>query len=95
MKLKNTFTAGRMNKDADERLLNSEEYIHAENVNVTDSLDSDQGVVKNVQSNIQMGNTLNFQGDDPQCIGAVADDVNRKVYWFVVTDTTNYLCEYD
>ena len=95
MKLKNTFTTGKMNKDADERLLRADEYTHAENVNVSDSLNSDTGVVKNVQSNVQVANELVFQGENPETIGSVADDVNRRIYWFVVTDTSNYVCEYD
>ena len=51
MKIKNIFLSGRMNKDTDERLLKKDEYIHAENINVANAIDSDTGVVKNTPRN--------------------------------------------
>ena len=95
MKLKNTFLSGRMNKDADERLLKKDEYTHAENIVVSSIIDADTGVLKNVKSNKLAGLPLTFSGDSPETVGAVADDANNKMYWFVATTTSSYICEYD
>ena len=95
MKIKNIFLSGRMNKDTDERLLKKDEYIHAENINVANAIDSDTGVVKNTPRNfLAYPTALSFHGGNPVTIGSVADDSSHKIYWFVATDTCSYICEY-
>ena len=95
MKINNIFLSGRMNKDADERMLEKHEYIHAENINVANAIDSDTGVVKNTPRNFLAYPTpLSFHGGNPVTIGSVADDSSHKIYWFVATDTCSYICEY-
>jgi len=84
-----------MNKDADERMLEKHEYIHAENINVANAIDSDTGVVKNTPRNfLAYPTALSFTGTNPKTIGSVADDASHKIYWFVATDTCSYICEY-
>ena len=95
MKLKNVFLSGRMNKDADERLLKNDEYIHAENVLVSSVVDADTGVLKNAKSNRLAGQLLSYSGSNPETIGSIADDANNRIYWFVVTSSASYICEYD
>ena len=79
--IKNTFLKARMNKDLDERLIPKGEYRDAMNVQVTTSEGSDVGTVQNI-----LGNSLvsgNLVPSDCKCIGAIADEKNDKLYWFV------------
>ena len=95
MKINNVFLSGRMNKDADERMLEKQEYSHAENINVANAVDSDTGVAKNTTRNfLAYPTALSFHGGNPKTIGSVADDSSHKIYWYVATDTCSYICEY-
>ena len=79
--IKNTFLKARMNKDLDERLIPKGEYRDAMNIQVTTSEGSDVGTVQNI-----LGNSLvsgNLVPSDCKCIGAIADEKNDKLYWFV------------
>ena len=93
MKLKNIFSAGKMNKDSDERLVQNGEFRDALNVKVVSSSGSDVGAVENSISNTVL-TQLNF-GVNPVCIGSVADDANNNIYWFVRSDNGSYIAEYD
>lgn len=93
MKIQNLFTSGKMNKDLDERLVPQGEYRDALNVKIANSNGSDVGAIENTLSNEQI--TSLSLGEDPVCIGAVADDRNRKIYWWVVSVDGSYLLEYD
>ena len=55
--IKHNFTAGRMNKDADERLVRNGEYTHAVNVQVrtTDDESRAAGTVQNIKGNTSVG----------------------------------------
>ena len=91
-KIKNLFTSGKMNKDLDERLVPGGEYRDALNVKIANSNSSDVGAIENALSNEKVSD-LDF-GDNAVCIGAIADDRNRKIYWWVVSDSGCYLAEY-
>jgi len=93
MKFKNIFSSGKMNKDLDERLVQKGEYRDALNVKVANSSGSDVGSVENEISNAVLSSLS--MGNNPVCIGSVADDVNNKIYWFVRSDSGSYICEYD
>ena len=93
MKFKNIFSSGKMNKDLDERLVQKGEYRDALNVKVANSSGSDVGSVENEISNAVLSSLS--MGNNPVCIGSVADDVNNKIYWFVRSDLGSYVCEYD
>jgi len=49
--IKNTFLAGRLNKDLDERLISPGEYRDALNVNIGTSESSDASTVENLLGN--------------------------------------------
>ena len=93
MKLKSVFSSGKMNKDLDERLVPKGEYRDALNVRVVGSSGSDVGAVENSVSN-QALTQLDF-GANAVCIGSIADDANKKIYWFVRSDTGSFVSEYD
>lgn len=93
MKLKNIFNSGKMNKDLDERLVPKGEYRDALNVRVSGSSASDVGAIENSPSNEGL-TQLDF-GNNPISIGSVSDDANKKIYWFVRSDSGSFICEYD
>ena len=70
--IKNTFMAGKMNKDADERLVPKGEYRDAMNIQVSTSEGSDVGAVENLLGNMLLTSlyTVPF---DSRCVGAIAD----------------------
>ena len=91
-KIKNLFTSGRMNKDLDERLVPNGDYRDALNVKVSNSNGSDVGAIENALSNEALS-SVSF-GANATCIGSIADDKNRNIYWFVKSDTGSYVMEY-
>ena len=59
--LKNTFVGGRMEKDLDERIVPSNLYREALNINISTSEDSDVGAAQNILGNTKV--TSAVQGD--------------------------------
>ncbi len=93
MKIQNLFTSGKMNKDLDERLLPQGEYRDALNIKVANSNGSDVGAIENALSN-EAKSSLEL-GSNAICLGALSDDEDRVIYWFVKSDTGCYICYYD
>jgi hypothetical protein len=83
--IKNAFTEGKMNKDLDERLVPNGHYIHAVNVEVTTSEDSDVGTVQNIYGNLGMSGNEHVPTNSV-CVGTVADESNDNLYWLTATD---------
>lgn len=91
-----TFTAGKMNKDLDVRLVPNGQYRDALNLNLANSDASDVGTLQNVPGNLQLrgkvgtGNTWTGSYIDamtnPVCIGSYRDDINERIYWFIASD---------
>lgn len=85
-KITRNFTAGKMNKDLDERLVSNGEYIDAQNVRVNSTETGDKGVIENA-----LGNTIQtdieFNGEklssNAVTIGAIADSARETIYWFI------------
>ena len=86
--IKRNFTAGKMNKDFDERIIPQGEYVDAMNVQVSTSEGSDIGTIQNI-----LGNSIpssSFQSKiakGSKCIGSIADEKNSYIYWFTAQDT--------
>ena len=80
------FTAGRMNKTLDERIVPNGEYIDALNIRMGSTEGSEVGVIENSKGNSRLS-TLAYDGnelsDDARCIGAFEDGANETIYWFV------------
>ena len=89
--IKNSFQKGVMNKDLDERLVPNGQYRDAMNVQVSTSEGSDVGTVQNILGNIRVDglNLIDFK-----CVGAVADEKNDVLYWFITGPTTDAIVEY-
>lgn len=85
--LTRNFTAGRMNKVVDERLVPDGEYIDAMNVRMGSTENSEIGVIENTKGNLAL-TALSFLDGTPLsvdavCIGAIADSATETIYWFV------------
>jgi len=93
MKLTRGFVQGIMNKDLDERLLPPGQYRDALNVGVSTSTESDVGAIENQLGNTNKSNlTLHASA---KTIGAIADEANFNIYWFVTSDTFDYVFRYN
>ena len=94
VKIQRNFAAGRMNKSIDERLLPNGEYVHAENVRLGSTENSEIGSVEVAKGNDQL-TTLGFPlvstliftatplSASATCIGSYADEPTDTIYWFV------------
>ena len=82
--VKNSFISSKMNKDLDDRLIPSNEYRDALNIEVGKSETNNIGVLQNVLGNYEIDK------EDPEdnliCIGMFMDNQNNKIYQFL----TNY-----
>lgn len=85
-KFTRNFTAGKMNKTFDERVVPNGEYIDAMNVRMGSTENSEFGVIENTKGNVSL-TTLRFQNIllsvDARCIGAYEDGSIETIYWFV------------
>ncbi len=91
--IKNTFVGSKMDKDTDSRLLPEGSYRDALNFRVGNSESSDAGAGENSLSNRKLTN-LTF-GDNPFTLGMYGDEFEEKIYWFVKSDSGNYVVEWD
>ena len=85
-KFTRNFTAGRMNKVLDERVIPNGEYIDALNVRLGSTEGSEVGSVENSKGNTIL-TTLMFDNielsNNARCIGAFEDGANETIYWFL------------
>jgi hypothetical protein len=92
--IKRTFTAARMNKDLDERLIARGEYRDAMNIQIRTTDGDAAGTVQNIQGNAPTyyASNSSFNGGHittslknanikTKCIGSVADERNNKAYF--------------
>ena len=89
--IKNVFRSGIMNKDDDERIIPNGQYRDAMNIEVATSEGSDVGTVQNILGNVRVEDVVS---SDFKCIGAVADEKNNVLYWFVTSPTVDAIIEY-
>ena len=91
--LKHAFSAGRMNKDLDERLVPNGEYRDATNIEISTSEGSNTGVVQSLRGNFArrvmapFGPYTNYDlGTDDNsavCVGSVTSPDTDKIYYLV------------
>ena len=90
--IKQNFSAGKMNKDLDERLLPKGEYRHAENIQVSTTENSDVGALENILSNTKLSN---IDLEDATCVGVYANEKENALYWFVTSPTKDMILQYE
>ena len=108
--LKHNFTAGKMNKDVDERLVPNGEYRDAMNIQIRttsggDAFSSESsdgvgnaGTVQNIQGNVAVGEPYtvpNSSGETSSIVGSISDEKNDVGYFFVSSPTFSQSEVYD
>ena len=96
--IKSAFNQGKMNKDLDERIIPNGQYRDALNIQVSTSEGSDVGTVQNILGNALLNTDVNgttVVGGGWDCVGAVADEKNDKLYWFATNPSRDAILEYD
>ena len=98
--LKHNFSAGRMNKSLDERLVPNGEYRDATNIQVSTSDNSNAGVVQTLLGNekhstviTNLSNVDGYYDVDAVgavCVGSVANPATNKIYYLVSNDVDSY-----
>lgn len=87
VKISRSFTAGRMNKVYDERVIPDGEYIDAMNVRMGSTEQSEIGVIENTRGNLPLTSLTYIDGTplsvSARCIGAVENSFTETIYWFV------------
>ena len=86
--VKNSFLASKMNQDLDDRLIPAGEYRDALNISIGKSENSDVGTLQNIMGNDVVG-IKNEEG--LECIGYYMDNVNNRIFQFLVHNTTEEL----
>lgn len=86
-KITRNFTAGKMNKVVDERLIPNGQYIDALNVRMGSTELSEIGAIENTKGNVKITSLVYIDGTplsaDARTIGAFEDGANETIYWFV------------
>jgi len=89
-----TFTAGKMNKVIDQRLLPDGQYVDAMNIRMGSTENSEIGVIENTKGNIPLTALTYTNGTplsaDAVCIGSIEDSKNETIYWFVHDPSFEY-----
>ena len=104
--LNHKFTLGKMNKDADERLVKNGEYRDALNTQVSTSDGSDMGTLQNLLGNTGVsyginksldidGNEINLPDFEYHCIGSITDEKTDRIYWLLAGVGKDVIAEYD
>ena len=96
--IKHNFSAGKMNKDRDERLVQNGEYRDAMNIQVrtTDGSEDgvgDAGTVQNIKGNVLRGSAYYAQGytsvqgvvTETSVVASIADEKNNSAYFFMAS----------
>jgi len=96
--IKNTFVLGKMNKDLDERLINSGEYRDALNVLIDSSEGAQVGSVQNSLGNTKIIDLASLSGttiSNARTVGTVKHEALNLIYWFVASDNFDGIYEYN
>ena len=89
--IKQNFSAGKMNKDLDERLIPKGQYRHAENIQISTSEDADVGAVENIISNKKIST---FIPEGSTCVGVYSNEKENAIYWFVANEQKDMILQY-
>lgn len=91
--IRRTFIKGVMNKDVDERLLDDGFFRHAENIIINTSEGNNVGAIEKCLSNKKL-TSIGF-AEDVETLGTYVDNAKSKLYWWVTTNNSCLVFEYD
>ena len=96
MKISNSFTQGKMNKDLDERLIPKGQYRDALNIEVNASEGAGIGAVENVKGNTLIG-TYPYPSDENNLsvIGSIANQSTNDIFFLVTGSINDYVLQYN
>ena len=98
------FTRGKMESDLDERMVPNGSYRDALNVTVATSEASNVGALQNLKGNTEKKGATsssdwssNYISDysNAVCIGSIRHEPTECVYWFIASDDTSAIAEYN
>jgi hypothetical protein len=88
--IKHTFTAAKMNKDLDERLVPNGEYRDAMNIQVRTTEGGASGTVQSIQGNTAVYTAFTgLDATDVKAVGSITDERNDKSYFLLAAPTFN------
>jgi hypothetical protein len=89
--IKRNFTAARMNKDLDERLVKNGEYKDAMNIQIRTTDGDASGTVQNIQGNTPFAYSPSstYLTNKSKVIGSIANEKNNKAYFLVASPEFN------
>jgi hypothetical protein len=95
----NSFVAAIMNKDMDERIVPSNSYRDALNIDIDVSEGSDAGSAQNKLGNTKIGNLEAITGFNPvtalaRTIGSTTNEKDNVIYWLIASDKFDGIYEY-
>ena len=95
----NSFIAAIMNKDMDERIVPSNSYRDALNIDIDVSEGSDAGSAQNKLGNTKIGNLEAVTGFNPvtamaRTIGATTNEKDNVIYWLIASDKFDGIYEF-
>lgn len=95
----NSFIAAIMNKDMDERIVPSNSYRDALNIDIDVSEGSDAGAAQNKLGNTKIGDLEQVTGFDPitamaKTIGATTNERDNVIYWLIASDKFDGIYEF-
>jgi hypothetical protein len=95
----NSFIAAMMNKDMDERIVPSNSYRDALNIDIDVSEGSDAGSAQNKLGNTKIGNLEAVTGFNPvtamaRTIGATTNEKDNVIYWLIASDKFDGIYEF-
>ena len=86
-KFTRNFTAGKMNKVVDQRLLPEGQYIDAMNIRMGSTENSEMGVIENTKGNLPLTSLSYIDGtplsSSARCIGALQDSATETIFWLI------------
>jgi len=88
--IKNVFTQGIMDKDTDKSLIKT--YRHAENLRFHIN-DGNDGVGVNIKGTQLVSDATD--NNDYKCIGAIYNEDNDRIYYFITSKNNDKIIEYD
>jgi hypothetical protein len=95
----NSFVAAIMNKDMDERIVPSNSYRDALNIDIDVSEGSDAGSAQNKLGNTKIGNLEAITGFNPvtamaRTIGSTTNEKDNVIYWLIASDKFDGIYEF-
>ena len=92
--VKRHFFAAKIDADSDERLVQPNSYIDANNVDIIASSGGDAGLVRPKKGNVIIGEDV-YKADGSKCIGIHKDPSIDSIFWFITNGSLHSILQYN